>query len=169
MFVSAIIAAGGRGVRLGGAQPKQLLTLGGRSMLERSVSLFLDHAEIDEVIVALPPDLADAPPDYLLGGSKPLRVVAGGVRRQDSVANAFRTVSERADLVVVHDAARPFASSELITKTIQAAAACGAAVAAVPARDTVKLAIRSAMRDDRQRLERSTDESPWRVRETLER
>src|SRR5690242_17469960 len=87
MFVTAIIAAGGRGLRLGGARPKQLLVLGGRPMLGRSVEAFLAHPSIDEVVVALPSDLVEDPPAYLTTARKPLRVVAGGVRRQDSVGN----------------------------------------------------------------------------------
>ena len=54
MFVTAIIAAGGRGVRFGGQRPKQLVEIGAVSMLERSVTAFVDHPDIDEVIVALP-------------------------------------------------------------------------------------------------------------------
>jgi 2-C-methyl-D-erythritol 4-phosphate cytidylyltransferase/2-C-methyl-D-erythritol 2,4-cyclodiphosphate synthase len=142
IFVSAIIAAGGRGRRLGGARPKQLLSIRGRPILERSVSAFLAHPSIDEVVVALAADLAAAPPDYLLRSAKPLRVVAGGGRRQDSVANAFREVSQRADIVVVHDAARPFVSGNLIERTIAAAAESGAALAALPCRDTVKRGVR---------------------------
>ncbi len=140
MFVSAIIAAGGRGQRLGGARPKQLLSIGGRPILERAVFAFLTHPSIDEVLVALPADLAADPPDYLLRTAKPLRIVAGGARRQDSVASAFRNVAERADVVVVHDAARPFVSGGLIERTIAAAAESGAAIAALVARDTVKRA-----------------------------
>jgi len=138
MFVSAIIAAGGRGLRLGGDVPKQLLTLGGRPVLERSVSLFLEHPLVHEVIVALPADIAADPPPYLRATGKPVRVVAGGARRQDSVFNAFQAVAHGSEVVVIHDAARPFASAALITKTIAAAAESGAAVAAVPSRDTVK-------------------------------
>ncbi len=138
MFVSAILAAGGRGLRLGHFQPKQLLEIAGRPILERSVSLLREHPDVDEVIVALPEELVQDPPAYLLNTSKPLRVVAGGTRRQDSVAAAFRLVSERADVVVIHDAARPFASSGLVARTIAAAAESGAALAALGARDTVK-------------------------------
>lgn len=140
MFVSTLIAAGGRGTRFGAAQPKQLLTIAGRPMLERSVCAFADHPLVDEVIVALPGDLAANPPAYLTGRGKPLRVVAGGERRQDSVANAFSAAAPHADVVLVHDAARPFASADLISRTIAAAAEQGAAVAAIQARDTVKLA-----------------------------
>ena len=144
MHVTAIIAAGGRGERLGGAQPKQLIEIGGRPILERSVTAFLSHPRVDAVVVALPADLAAAPPDYLRpagGGSqgdKPLRIVAGGARRQDSVANAFRAADPHSDVIVIHDAARPFASADLIARTIAAAAESGAALAAVRSRDTVK-------------------------------
>jgi 2-C-methyl-D-erythritol 4-phosphate cytidylyltransferase/2-C-methyl-D-erythritol 2,4-cyclodiphosphate synthase len=138
MFVSAILAAGGRGLRLGHSQPKQLLEIAGRAILERSVSLLQEHPDVDEVIVALPEELVQDPPAYLLNTLKPLRVVAGGARRQDSVAAAFRLVDDRADVVVIHDAARPFATSGLIAKTIAAAAETGAALAALEARDTVK-------------------------------
>ena len=146
MHVTAIIAAGGRGQRVGAAQPKQLLEVGGRPILERSVAAFASHPGVDALIVALPQGLADDPPAYLRAGSggaacaqgKPLRIVAGGDRRQDSVANAFRATAEASDLIVIHDAARPFASADLIARTIAAAAEFGAAVAAVQSRDTVK-------------------------------
>ena len=138
MQVTAIIAAGGRGQRFGGARPKQLLTVGGRAILELSVAAFVSHPEIAEVVVALPSALVEDPPTYLAGTSKPIRIVAVGARRQDSVVNAFRAASERSDVVVIHDAARPFVSAELISLTIAAAAESGAALAALPVRDTVK-------------------------------
>ena len=140
MFVTAIIAAGGRGERFGGALPKQLTLVGGRAILERSVSAFLAHPEISEVIVALPSEILIDPPAYLSGASKPMRLVNGGGRRQDSVANGFRAASEQSDLIVIHDAARPFASADLITRTIAAAVKNGAALAALRSRDTVKRA-----------------------------
>lgn len=140
MFVSAIIAAGGRGQRFGGPVPKQMLSIGGQSVLERSVGLFLAHPEVDELIVALPAEFVAAPPPYLRVASKPIRLVAGGSRRQDSVQNAFNAIDEASELVVIHDAARPFASPGLISRTIAAAAESGAALAAMPARDTVKRA-----------------------------
>jgi 2-C-methyl-D-erythritol 4-phosphate cytidylyltransferase/2-C-methyl-D-erythritol 2,4-cyclodiphosphate synthase len=140
MRVAAIVAAGGRGARLGAGVPKQLLTIGGESILRRSVRLFAGHARIDEVVVVLPPDLAaDATPDLGVPGA-PLTIVAGGARRQDSVRNGFDAVRGRADVVVVHDAARPFASADLVSRTIDAAIESGAALAALAASDTVKLA-----------------------------
>ena len=141
MYVAAIVAAGGRGLRLGQSRPKQLIEIAGRSILERSVSLFASHPEVDEIVVALPADLATHPPAYLSHAAKPMRIVTGGARRQDSVAEAFREVGEQADVVVVHDAARPFATADLISRTIAAAAESGAALAALEARDTVKQGI----------------------------
>ena len=153
MRVTAIIAAGGRGQRLGAAEPKQLLAVGGRAILERSVTAFLQHPSVDEVVVAVPPELVENPPAYLRADAsgKPLRIVAGGVRRQDSVANAFRAAASTSDVIVIHDAARPFASADLIARTIAAAAETGAALAAVQARDTVKQAapVRRQAQDER--------------------
>jgi 2-C-methyl-D-erythritol 4-phosphate cytidylyltransferase/2-C-methyl-D-erythritol 2,4-cyclodiphosphate synthase len=143
MRVTAIIAAGGRGRRFGGDRPKQLLQIGGRPMLERSVAAFLAHPGVHEVVVALPKGLADDPPAYLRDTSKPLQIVAGGARRRDSVANAFAVAAPASEIIVIHDAARPFASADLIARTIAAAVESGAALAAVQARDTVKEAGRA--------------------------
>lgn len=93
---------------------------------------------IADVIVALPRELAASVPDYLRGGRKPVEIVEGGERRQDSVAYAFARVPKDADVVVIHDAARPLVTSELIARTVDAAVQFGAAIAALPATDTVK-------------------------------
>jgi 2-C-methyl-D-erythritol 4-phosphate cytidylyltransferase/2-C-methyl-D-erythritol 2,4-cyclodiphosphate synthase len=140
VHVTAIIAAGGRGERFGGGAPKQLVTLGGRSILERSVDAFALHERITDLIVALPTELAADVPPYLRGRSKPIEVIEGGNRRQDSVARAFARVPTAADIIVIHDAARPLVSGALIERTIDAAATHGAAIAAVAATDTVKRA-----------------------------
>ena len=137
MHVTAIIAAGGSGRRLGTAVPKQLLEIGGRTILERSVAAFASHPRVTDVIVAVPADLAAAPPAWI-GRYERVHVVEGGSRRQDSVAAAFDRVAPAADVVLVHDAARPFVSSDLITRCIDAAQRFGGAIAALPAIDTVK-------------------------------
>jgi 2-C-methyl-D-erythritol 4-phosphate cytidylyltransferase/2-C-methyl-D-erythritol 2,4-cyclodiphosphate synthase len=140
MFVTAIIAAGGWGRRLGAGVPKQLLQVGGATILERSVGAFASHPGVAEVVVALPATLAADPPGWLaaLGGGSRVRVVAGGERRQDSVANAFDAIAAEAEIVLVHDAARPFVTADVISRSIEGAAAHGAAIAAVGAQDTVK-------------------------------
>ncbi len=136
MFVAVIIAAGGRGTRLGADVPKQWLTVGDRTILARSVAAFDTHPRVNEIVIVLPEGhLAEAPPTI-----KPGRVVTGGARRQDSVASGFAAVSRAADVVLVHDAARPFVEAGLIDRTIDAAWETGAAIAAIPVHDTVKQA-----------------------------
>ncbi len=143
MHVTAIIAAAGSGRRVGSAKPKQMLDIDGESMLQHSVKAFVLHPRISDVIVVLPAEtraltlawnLADVDPAQL----PPVRIVAGGDRRQDSVANAFDHVGASSDLVLIHDAARPFVTAGLIDRTIDAAMTHGAAIAALQSRDTVK-------------------------------
>jgi len=136
MHVTAIIAAGGSGTRLGADAPKQFLDLGGRSILEHSVRALAGHPRISELIVAVPAGTVADSPAWLAASAK-VRIVAGGARRQDSVANAFETITA-SDVVLIHDAARPFVSADLISRSIDAAVAFGAAIAAMPASDTVK-------------------------------
>ena len=145
MHVTAIIAAGGAGRRLGADVPKQLIDIGGGSMLQHTVRAFLTHPRVSDVIVALPSttECGELATHRELAALAPQRAqdlhrVAGGARRQDSVANAFDHVSASADIVLIHDAARPFVTASLIARTIDAASTHGAAIAAVPSHDTVK-------------------------------
>ena len=108
-------------------------------MLGRSVAAFDAHPEITDLVLVIPASLAtEAASAHVGQTAKHLQVVAGGDRRQDSVANAFDHVSAKTEVVLVHDAARPFVSAGVISRTIQAAARHGAAVAAIAAHDTVK-------------------------------
>ena len=91
--------------------------LAGVPILKRTVHAFLQGYSFDEVVVALPADIAANPPSYL----DDVIIVEGGERRQDSVANAFRVVAPSSQVIVVHDAARPLVSSALIERTIDAA------------------------------------------------
>ncbi len=134
MHVAAIIVGGGKGERAGADRPKQFLDLGGgRTMLDLTVHAFLSCAQVDEVVVAVPRGFADRVP-----ATSRLQVVEGGARRQDSMANALARVSAETDIVLVHDAARPFVSEAIIIATIAAAAQHGAAIVALSVRDTVK-------------------------------
>jgi 2-C-methyl-D-erythritol 4-phosphate cytidylyltransferase/2-C-methyl-D-erythritol 2,4-cyclodiphosphate synthase len=138
MKAVAIIVAAGRGERLGADRPKQLIEIGGRSILEHSVRTFERSDRIDALVVVLPADLANDPPAFLNDLTKPTTIAVGGPRRQDSVASGFAVVDRAAEIVVIHDAARAFVSEGLIGRTIDAAIEGGAAIAAMPARDTVK-------------------------------
>ena len=134
MHVTAIIAAGGVGRRLASDVPKQMLDIGGQTILQRSVAAFTAHTRVTEVIVVLPTDVAAEPPGWL----NEVRIVTGGKRRQDSVAAGVDALHPDAEIVLVHDAARPFVSAALISRAIDAAVTHGAAIAAVPVTDTVK-------------------------------
>jgi len=138
MTVGVVIVAAGRGDRMGTSVPKQLLDLGGRPLLQHSVRLFDRHPAVSELVVVLPSDrLADAA--KLVGPTmRSCRVVGGGVRRQDSVVAGAGALSDRVDVVLIHDAARPFADDQVIERVLAGVAARGAAVPAVSARDTVK-------------------------------
>jgi 2-C-methyl-D-erythritol 4-phosphate cytidylyltransferase / 2-C-methyl-D-erythritol 2,4-cyclodiphosphate synthase len=138
MRVAAIIAAGGHGSRFGGSTPKQFIEIGGKSLLERSVEPFARSRRIDTIVIALPAAVAAEPPPFLTTLGKPTTVVAGGADRSASVTNAFARVDDDVEVVVIHDAARPFVTDDLINRTLDAATEHGAAIAAIPALDTVK-------------------------------
>ena len=114
-MVTAIIAAGGHGVRMGGDRPKQFLSLGGVTILQRSVAAFERCDRVDEIVLVVPPDLAVDPVLASPLDGTPTRIVTGGARRQDSVARGFEASSPSSEIIVVHDAARPLCSVALIT------------------------------------------------------
>jgi 2-C-methyl-D-erythritol 4-phosphate cytidylyltransferase/2-C-methyl-D-erythritol 2,4-cyclodiphosphate synthase len=135
MSVSVIIAAGGQGTRLGAGVPKQWLAIGGKTLLERSVAAFDAHPRVDEIVVVVPPGTTDAP---VPATSTPRRIVTGGARRQDAVAEGFAAVSADAAVILVHDAARPFVTPGVIDTVIEATSGYGAVVPVWPIVDTVK-------------------------------
>ncbi len=140
MHVTAIIVAGGAGLRVGGPVPKQLLAISGRSVLQRSIGAFDAHPAMAELVIVLPEALV-AEGETLVGPTRcPRRIVAGGARRQDSVRAGFAAVSARTAVVLVHDAARPFVTAAVIDRAIEGAVRVGAAVPCVPVADTVKRA-----------------------------
>lgn len=136
--VGVILVAGGRGTRAGTAIPKQLIELGGRTVLQRSVAAFDAHPDVGVIVVVVPADLLNEAP-ALVGSTRVVCLfTAGGDRRQDSVRAGLEAMPERASVILVHDAARPFVDASLIDRVILAARRTGAVVPAVPARDTVK-------------------------------
>ena len=125
MRVAALIPAAGSGTRLG-LGPKALVTVAGRSLLARSVAALAP--QVDEVLVALPAGLA-------LPAGVSARAVSGGETRQASVVALLAATN--ADLVLVHDAARPFLPPQVVARVRAAAEATGAATAALPCPDTL--------------------------------
>lgn len=163
MSVGVIVVAAGRGERLGGAVPKQLLDLGGRTILQRSVEAFDRVPETAGLVVVLPPDVVDDGPVLVGPTSRPCRFVAGGKRRQDSVRLGFQALAPDCSIVLIHDAARPFVTSDVIERVIEAARRTGAAVPATEARDTVKRVAGAAERGSR------GERGPMTVRVTIPR
>jgi 2-C-methyl-D-erythritol 4-phosphate cytidylyltransferase len=126
----ALLVAAGRGERLGTGGPKAFVMLGGRPMLQWSVDALSAVEEVERIVVALPPGV-DAPPGTI--------GVPGGAARSQSVRAALREAGD-ADVVLVHDAARPMVTPELIRDCLAALGThrCDAAIAATPVTDTIK-------------------------------
>jgi 2-C-methyl-D-erythritol 4-phosphate cytidylyltransferase len=137
--VGVVIVAAGCGVRLGGSQPKQYLPIAGVPMLLRAIRPFSSHPDVRQVVVVLPPDDTAGPPAWLaphVGAG--LCLAAGGAQRSDSVANGLAALDSACGIVLVHDAARPFVSRDLLDAVIAAARAGEGAVPALPVADTLK-------------------------------
>ncbi len=138
MRVTVVIAAGGLGTRVGGDVPKQLRTIGGQTLLEHALQPFDQNPRVNDIVIVLPEGFAGALPAALRTVDTPVRFVTGGARRQDSVAAGVDQVGTDTDVVLIHDAARPFCTNEIVDAVIDAAAEAGAAVPAIRASDTVK-------------------------------
>lgn len=136
-----IIAAGGRGSRLGAEVPKFELELEGRPLLAYSLEVFQNSPSIESVVLVVPPDrLADWAPSRLgeLGLSKPAVSVAGGATRRLSVRSGLQAVRPGTGVVLVHDAARPLLTVELVERACEIPEGADGVVTAVPVTDTVK-------------------------------
>jgi 2-C-methyl-D-erythritol 4-phosphate cytidylyltransferase len=137
--VAVVIPAGGVGRRLGSRTPKQLLRLGTATILARTVAQFVRHPSVSEVVVAAPAQHLARTRRALasLRGGR-VRVIEGGAERQDSVRHGVQALSDRARIIAVHDAVRPFVSRALIDRVVAAARVHGAAICALPIAETVK-------------------------------
>jgi 2-C-methyl-D-erythritol 4-phosphate cytidylyltransferase len=141
MQVIAIVPAAGGGTRLGAGVPKQYLPLLGKPILAWTIRALLAVPQIGEVIVVVPAGDEGRVTREVLApyGLSVARVVAGGAERQDSVREGLR-VANGADLILVHDAARPLIGVAVVEAALAAAAETGGAVVAVPVTDTIKRA-----------------------------
>ncbi len=139
--VAVLIAAAGFGKRMGGQVAKQYRELGGMPVLSRTIAAFERHALIDSIYIigqAEQLDYCRRATVEPYGFSKVRALVAGGKQRQDSVRQGLCALGSE-QLILIHDGARPFVTAEIITQTIEAAAEHGAAAAAVPVKDTIKV------------------------------
>ena len=140
----ALIVAAGRGHRVGTPLPKQYLTLGAHAVLHHTVKAFAEHAAVDAVRVVIHPDdralydaaLADLPSAL---ATRVLTPALGGATRQESVRNGLESLVG-ADIVLIHDGARPFVSAGVIDGTLAALEQADGAIAALAVSDTLKRA-----------------------------
>lgn len=143
LFASAVIVAAGRSTRMNMERSKQYVEIAGIPVLARTLQVFQRCDEINEIIVVVnEQDIMyckqSIVEEYEL--SKVRMLVSGGSERQNSVYNGLLEVCERCDIVLVHDGARPFVTSDIIANSIYEAQVYGAACVAVPAKDTIKMA-----------------------------
>jgi 2-C-methyl-D-erythritol 4-phosphate cytidylyltransferase len=139
---AAIIAAGGKGSRFGAATSKQFALLGGRPLVEWSLAAFENEPLVERVILAYPTDEPESRYSELIRarGFRKILLTQGGEARLDSVRNGFAALGGLADndVVLIHDAARPLVSRDLIRNVLQLAAEHGAAVPVLALTETVK-------------------------------
>lgn len=137
---SAVIVAAGRAVRMGVGVDKVFLATAGRPVLAHTWQRFEDAPSIGEIILVVRDGMESAVAELVsrYGFRKPHRIVLGGAQRQDSVANGLEALSSGAEIVAIHDAARPCVTVELIEATVALARESGAAIAAQPVADTIK-------------------------------
>lgn len=141
MNAAVIIAGGGVGKRMGADRPKQYLEFAGRPMLCHTLDRFKGIDTVKKLIAVLPSDFAVSfEKDILKPYRYPKEWVAavGGIKRQDSVRNGLGLIGDDIDVVLIHDACRPFISKELITRSIEVAYNEGAAIVAAPIKETIK-------------------------------
>lgn len=147
MKVAVILPAAGLGTRMGrspaektGTSRKQFMLLEGSPILLHTIRKFVSAPQVSEIVVALRPEDLSWVRETLAKESfgKPVRLVQGGDSRQQSVENALAAITPDTDLVVVHDAVRPFIDLGTIEKVIREAAETGAAIVGIVPVDTVK-------------------------------
>ena len=142
--VVAVIAAAGRGTRLGADVPKAFVDLRGESLIARSVRA-MGEAGIDRIVVVVSPDMEPLAREQLAGAS--VSFAHGGAERADSIWNALQSLSLVDATVVIHDAARALTPPAMIARVVEAVqAGAPAVVPVVPVADTVKVVEGSAVR-----------------------
>jgi 2-C-methyl-D-erythritol 4-phosphate cytidylyltransferase len=139
--VAALIPAAGRGLRMGGMIPKPYLQLGAREILAHTLDVFEACTVIDEVWIIVAPEHASFCQQTIVeryGYRKVKGIVTGGATRQESVWHGLQRLGDSVDVVVVHDGVRPFVTDAILRDTLSHAVRYGAAITAVPVKDTLK-------------------------------
>jgi 2-C-methyl-D-erythritol 4-phosphate cytidylyltransferase len=134
-----MIPAAGMGTRLGCSGPKALVDVGGKALVVRTLERFSPIGLLEDAVIIVTPGHENGFKSALARAfpGSPFTIVTGGAERQTSVQKGLDALSPNTEIVVIHDAARPFISQSTVTESMQAAAKCGAATVAIPAVDTV--------------------------------
>lgn len=143
MHVNVVIVAAGKGTRLQSELPKPFLSVAGKPILVHTLRRFVPIEAVRRIVVVVAAEREALCQEVLHTHGpwpQPMTVVHGGAERQDSVRNGLAALEPQCEIVVIHDAARPFISVEAIQCSINAAAEVGSAVVATPVRDTIKRA-----------------------------
>lgn len=143
MHVNVVIVAAGKGTRLQSELPKPFLSVAGKPILVHTLRRFVPIEAVRRIVVVVAAEREALCQEMLHTHGpwpQPMTVVHGGAERQDSVRNGLAALEPQCEIVVIHDAARPFISVEAIQRSIDAAAEAGSAVMATPVRDTIKRA-----------------------------
>lgn len=135
--VGVVLPAGGRGRRMGG-DPKQFRELGGAPVLIQTARVFAANEAVGPLVVVVPESAVDEATGLFRDHRLPALVVAGGADRQSSVAAGLGALGEDVEIVLVHDAVRPFVTAALVEGVLAAVRTHGAAAAAVPVADTLR-------------------------------
>jgi 2-C-methyl-D-erythritol 4-phosphate cytidylyltransferase len=162
----AIVVAGGEGTRLGAERPKAFVRLGGRPLLAHSIDLFEDHPAVDRIVLVVPAEWEE-PATLLadeLAAGKVAAAVPGGETRALSVAAGLDEVAGDAEAVLVHDAARPFASPELVDRVLAALGEHDGAIPVLPVTDTVKRVRDGVVAETLDRVELRSVQTPQAFR-----
>jgi len=140
MSVLAIIPAAGAGLRMGGATPKQFLSLDGVPIFVHTLRKFAASHAIDEIFLGVRPEEMDRASREIAAEhfAKNVRMVPGGASRQETVARCLDQASPETEVVVVHDAVRPFIVLAMISQVVESARKDGAVILGIPSVDTVK-------------------------------
>lgn len=147
--IAVIVVAAGKGTRFGGPEKKTFAKIDGRPMFLRSVEHFINRDDVIQTLLVVAPEDQDEMREKFGAnlGFMGVKMVTGGPTRTDSVANALGEVREDAELVAVHDAARPCVSTTMIDAVFEEATKTGAAILAAPLRGTIKRASESGFVD----------------------
>lgn len=126
--IGAILLMAGSGCRFGSSIPKQFLTLGGKEMYRHALDLMIASGLFDEIVLVSHPDWLELPHE---------KVIAGGNTRQESSLKGLLSFSSKPDIVLIHDAARPFVTEKILRDNVEAALEFGAVDTCIPSSDTL--------------------------------